>query len=422
MLNILVGFRIFDQTLNIMKRIVSIDFLRGLTIFLMIIVNNPGSWGAWDDVNNVWVNHLFLPLSHAHWNGCTPTDLIFPFFVIIMGCSIAFALSSKKDNDDRSKLLLKVLKRGALIFLLGFLKDNFPYYIITDGGIEMKAISNYRIMGVLQRLGLTFMITGAVFIYTNWKQQIGVLVAVLLGYWGLINIEIADAFTKDLSQMGGFNLGTYIDKLILGESHLWRTSASIPGGWEPEGLLGTITTVGSCLIGVLVGSKILEDKGILEKISFLFSMGAILTVIGLFWDMYFPINKGLWTSTYVLYTGGIATMCIAFSLYIIDAKNIDSFTKPAIHFGSNALTAYLLSELVSSLIHNIPIGEGETVSSIIANSILCFFTKTPFHEITLNHPDLFWAKLASHLYAFLWIIPFYFLIRWMYNKKIFIKV
>ena len=403
------------------NRVISIDFLRGFTIFLMIIVNNPGSWGAWDDINNVWVNHLFLPLSHAHWNGCTPTDLIFPFFVIIMGASIAFALTSKKASGNKTDLLLKVVKRGLLIFLLGFLKDNFPYYIIGEEGIELKAISNYRIMGVLQRLGLTFIFTGIIFIYTNRKQQIGVLVAILLGYWGLINIEIAEAFTKDLSQMGGFNFGTYLDKMILGESHLWRTSDAIPGGWEPEGLLGTITTVGSCLIGVLVGGKILSSNTLLEKISFLFSLGAVLTVLGLFWDMYFPINKGLWTSSYVLYTGGIATMCIAFSLYIIDAKKIDSFTKPAIYFGSNALTAYLLSELVSALVHNIPVGSG-TVSSFIADSILSVFTDTPFHEITLNHPDLYWAKLASHMYAFLWIIPFYFLIRWMYKRKIFIKV
>lgn len=397
------------------QRITSIDFLRGFTIFLMIVVNNPGSWGAWDEVNSVWVNHLFLPLSHSDWNGATPTDLIFPFFIFIMGCSIAFALSKKKETDDKSKLVLKVIKRGGIIFLLGFLKDNFPFYYLENGDIVIKELSNYRIMGVLQRLGLVFAITGTIFIYTKWKQQVIILITILLGYWGLINIEVSSAFTKDLSLPGLFNFGTYIDHLIIGKNHLWRD------GWEPEGLLGTISAVGSCIIGVLAGKYILSNKKLTQKISALFAIGGVLSVLGLWWDLIFPINKGLWTSTYVLYSGGIAMMCTAFSLWIIDYLKYSKFTTPAIKFGSNALTAYLLSEITSSLIHNIPIGDS-TLSSVVANSILKLFTSTPFHEITLGHQDMIWAKIASHLYAFLWIIPFYILLSWMYKKKIFIKV
>lgn len=399
------------------QRILSIDFLRGLTIFLMIVVNNPGSWGAWDNENSEWINHLFLPLSHAAWHGATSTDMIFPFFIFIMGCSIAFALGKKKETQAKNQLIRTVVKRGALIFLLGFLKDNFPFvYFNPEGELLLKEFASYRIMGVLQRLGLVFMLTGTLFLFTNWKQQLYVAVGILLVYWGIIHIEITGEFIKDLNREGLFNFGTYLDHLILGESHLWRN------GWEPEGLLGTVTTsVATCLIGVLSGQWIVSDKTLLEKISGLFAIGGVLVVLGLFWNLVLPINKGLWTSSYVLYSGGIAMLCTAFSLWIIDYLQFTKFTAPAIKFGSNALTAYLLSELVSNLVHFIPV-KGTSVSGLIADSILSIFTSTPYHEIYANHPDLIWAKIASHIYAIVWIIPFYILLSWMYKKKIFIKV
>jgi predicted acyltransferase len=399
------------------QRILSIDFLRGLTIFLMIVVNNPGSWGAWDDVNSLWINHLFLPLSHAAWHGATPTDMIFPFFIFIMGCSIAFALGKKKETQSKNQLVLTVIKRGALIFLLGFLKDNFPFmYFNPEGELLFKEFTSYRIMGVLQRLGIVFMLTGTLFLFTNWKQQLYVAAGILLVYWGIIHVEITGLFVKDLNREGLFNFGTYLDHLILGESHLWRN------GWEPEGLLGTVTTsVATCLMGVLSGQWIVSDKTLLEKISGLFAIGGVLVVLGLFWDMALPINKGLWTSSYVVYAGGIAMLCTAFSLWIIDYLQFTKFTAPAIKFGSNALTAYLLSELVSNLVHFIPF-KGSSLSGYMADGILSIFTSTPYHEIFINHPDLIWAKIASHLYAIIWIIPFYILLSWMYKKKIFIKV
>lgn len=398
------------------KRILSIDFLRGLTIFLMILVNNPGSWGAWDAENEVWVNHLFLPLSHAAWHGCTPTDLIFPFFVFIMGCSIAFALGKKKLNGDKKPLLFKVIKRGALIFLLGFLKDNFPFYALENGELLWKSFGNYRIMGVLQRLGIVFMLAGTIFLFSNWKKQLWIAIGLLLAYWGLIHIEIDGAFVKNLNKEGLHNFGTYLDHLILGKSHLWRN------GWEPEGILGTLTTaLATCLIGVLSGQWITRDQSILNKVSGLFAIGGVLTVLGLFWDMALPINKGLWTSSYVLYTGGIAMMCTAFSLWLIDFLKYQKFTAPAIKFGSNALTAYLLSEMVGNLMYNIPLGDS-TVKGEIVSGLLSVFTATPFHEIFEGHPDMIWAKIVSHLYALLYMVPFYFLLSWMYKKKIFIKV
>ena len=141
------------------ERIVSIDFLRGLTIALMILVNNPGSWGAWDPVNSVWINHLFLPFSHSHWHGCTSTDLIFPFFIFIVGASIAFAIGSKKqDPANHNQLMLRVVKRGLIIFALGVLKDAFPYFHLNEGEYVFSNPLNWRIPGVLQRIGIVFLL------------------------------------------------------------------------------------------------------------------------------------------------------------------------------------------------------------------------------------------------------------------------
>ncbi len=403
------------------QRIVSIDFLRGLTIALMIVVNNPGSWGAWDSENSVWVEHLFLPLSHSHWNGCTSTDLIFPFFIFIVGASIAFAMGGKKlDSSNHKSLILKVVKRGLIIFALGVLKDAFPYWRYDSSTHEYMSWfpDVWRIPGVLQRIGLVFILGGILFIKVNVKSLWLTLVAILLGYWGLLYVEIPDAYQVDLT-VPNKNLGSWLDSKILSENHLWPQSRK--DGWDPESLLGTISALGTCIMGMIAGSFIKGKKTVLEKISGLFVFGGISVVIAIAWDMIFPINKILWTSSYVLYTGGIASMVTGFCIWLMDYKGYQKISKPFIIFGSNALTAYLLSELVSLLIHNIGVGES-TVSGIISDSILRLFTDTPFSEVYSNHSELITIKLASHIYAFLWIIPFYILLRWMYNKKIFVKV
>ncbi len=401
------------------QRIVSIDFLRGLTIALMIVVNNPGSWGSWDSVNSKWINHLFLPFSHSHWNGCTSTDLIFPFFIFIVGASIAFAMGTKRlDVGNHNQLLTRVVKRGAIIFLLGVLKDAFPYFHLVNGDYQAWGPLDWRIPGVLQRIGLVFILGGILFIKASTKGLWISLLIILVGYWGLLYIEIPGAYEVDL-MVPNKNFGSWLDTKILTKDHLWPISRK--DGWDPESLLGTIAAVGSCVMGMLAGKFIKSNKSVLEKVSGLFVAGGIATVLGLAWNILFPINKALWTSSYVLYTGGIASMVTAFCIWLMDYKGHRKIAKPFIIYGSNALTAYLMSELVSLLVHNIKIGE-TSISGHIANFILNWFTDIPFSVILNNHPDLVNAKWASHIYAFLWMIPFYLLLRWMYNKKIFIKV
>jgi predicted acyltransferase len=401
------------------QRIVSIDFLRGLTIALMIVVNNPGSWGMWDSENSKWINHLFLPFSHAHWNGCTSTDLIFPFFIFIVGASIAFAMGTKKlDSSNHGGLIKKVVIRGVLIIVLGILKDAFPFFHLTDAEYEMWGPLQWRIPGVLQRIGLVFILGGILFIKSSTRTLWVSLISILLGYWALINVSIEGVFIADLNKPN-LNIGAYWDEIILTKNHLWPVSRA--EGWDPESLLGTIPAVGTAIMGMLSGLFIKSERSVLDKVSGLFVVGGVATVVALGWNIVFPINKYLWTSSYVLYTGGIAAMLTAFCIWVMDYKGYTKISKPFIVYGSNALTAYILSELVSSFVHHVAI-DGKSISGHIADFILSWFTSTPFTEISVNHTDMIYAKWASHIYAFLWMIPFYILLSWMYKKKIFIKV
>lgn len=381
------------------QRIVSIDFLRGLTIALMILVNNPGNWGE-----------LFTPFSHAHWEGATSTDLIFPFFIFIVGASIAFSMLSKvSDSANHSRLILKVIKRGIIIFLLGFLKDNFPFIIDTAEGYVFKPFDSWRIMGVLQRIGLVYVFAGIIFIKINWKQQVGIIASILLGYWALLNIEIEGAYVLELGKYAGGNIVTYFDNVILGDNHMWKpvnVEAGYVLGWEPEGLLSTIPAIATCLLGVLAGTWIKKDLELLEKIVGLFAVGALLTAISLLWNLVFPFNKGLWSSSYVLYAGGIALMSTGFCMWLMDFKGYSKLAKPFVIFGSNATVAYLMAELCSSLSWFVQVGN-QSLNQYLAGGVNSF----------IPH-----AKIASHTYALLWLIPFFMILRWMYNRKIFVKV
>ena len=381
------------------QRIVSIDFLRGLTIALMIVVNNPGDWGA-----------LFTPFSHAHWNGATSTDLIFPFFIFIVGASISFSLLSKKASSEKhGQLMVKIIKRASVIFLLGLLKDNFPFMLHTDEGLEFKSLDTWRIMGVLQRIGLVYLFAGLIFVKTNWKQQLGIVLSILLGYWALLQLEIDGAYILELDKYAGGNIVSYFDYLVLGDNHMWQQIDLKSGrllGWEPEGLLSTIPAIATCLIGLLAGQWIKRDNEILNKISSLFASGGILTVVALLWNLSFPFNKGLWTSSYVLYSGGIALMCTGFCMWMMDYKGYSKVAKPFVIFGSNATVAYMMAELVSNLVGFIHIDN----------------TSLKGHISGLISDIIPHAKIASHTYAIVWIIPFFLILKWMYNKNIFVKV
>ncbi len=373
-------------------RLLSLDFFRGLTVAAMILVNNPGSWG-----------HIYAPLEHAEWNGCTPTDLIFPFFLFIVGVSISFALESKKDHVKHSSLILIALKRALILFCLGLFLSLFPR-VFTE---PIEAFKTVRIPGVLQRIAVVFFISAVIFIKTTPKTQLRIMISLLVGYWLLMTfIPVPGVGYANLEKET--NLGAWLDRTLLTEAHLWRSART----WDPEGILSTLPAIGTGLFGVLVGSWLKrKDKPDAVKISWMFSIGILSVILGLIWDLFFPINKALWTSSFVLYTGGLATVGLALCYWLIDVQGYKRGTTPFVVYGVNAITVFFLSGLIPRALNMIKVEmpDGST-NGAREWAYQTFFT--PYFS-PIN------ASLAAAIaLVLIWLA----ILWWMYSKKIIIKV
>ncbi|MEX1383969.1 acyltransferase family protein [Lutibacter sp.] len=364
------------------QRLIALDVLRGLTIALMIMVNTPGSW-----------SYVYPPLLHAKWHGCTPTDLVFPFFLFIVGVSMFYSFK-KFDKGISVTSFKKVIKRTLIIFLLGLFLNLFPKF----------DFENVRILGVLQRIAIVYGLTALLCLQFNVKVLKYVFVSILLGYWGLLYFgNPIDSFAET------GNLVQQLDFAILGENHMYK---GLGFTFDPEGLLSSLPSIATVLLGYFVGNIIENSKNTLNTVKSLVVYGVILTVIGLVWGTVFPINKSLWTSTYVLYTGGLALLFLALLLWVIDVKGVRKWTRPFIHFGINPLFIYMFSGLyVQIIIYLIKIkgDNGETISGYgyLYNHI--------FVPIAGN-------MNGSLLFAITHIIFFWFLTYILYKRKIFIKI
>ncbi|MGF1638733.1 MAG: acyltransferase family protein [Cyclobacteriaceae bacterium] len=359
------------------NRLLSLDAFRGFTIAAMIIVNNPGSW-----------SFVYPPLLHAEWHGITPTDLIFPFFLFIVGVSIALAYSRQlAAGREPSSMVAKILKRSLYIFLLGLFLNLFPFF---DFG-------NLRIPGVLQRIAIVFLVCALLFLYTSWKSQAFIGAGLLLLYW-LVFVWIPVPGVGVANLEPGTNIAAWLDSLLI-PGNLYQ------GNWDPEGLLSTLPSIVSGISGMLVG--ILFTKGYHhDRLTiWLFVSGFIAFVSGSVWDWFFPLNKNLWTSSFVLYTSGLAAMTLAFFYFVIDVLGHKRWTKVGLIFGANAITAYVLSGMLARLI-TIKIGDQSIKSAMLSwldNSWLA-----------PQFVSLIWALF----YCTVCFIPVYIL----YKKRIFIKV
>ncbi|WP_026166486.1 acyltransferase family protein [Gracilimonas tropica] len=376
------------------KRLVSLDFFRGATVAAMILVNNPGSW-----------SHIYGPLKHAAWHGWTPTDLIFPFFLFIVGVSIvlAFTKARAKGADDKD-LLNKTLIRAAKIFGLGLALSAFPYLtFIPDFGLHQNLI-DIRIPGVLQRIAICYAIGAVLFLYTKPKTQMVTLGSLLVGYWLLMTFIPVPGHGAGAIDTSDGNLAAYIDQIILG-SHMWKAN------WDPEGFLSTLPAIGSTLIGIWTGRMLMskQDSESSRTLQF-FVWGFILIILGYAWSWIFPINKNIWTSSYTLFTGGQAMCIFGLSYWFIDVKEKQKFTDWGVAFGLNAITVFFMSGIIGRLLYIITFNyRGET-----------FTVKSWIYEIVLN--SIASPINASLIYAIIWIILFYFLATWMKRKDIIIKV
>ncbi|NTE05380.1 DUF5009 domain-containing protein [Agrobacterium tumefaciens] len=381
------------------QRLLSLDFFRGLTVAAMILVNNPGSWG-----------HIYAPLEHAEWNGCTPTDLIFPFFLWIVGVSIAFAMSSSKaDPSTHQKTIIRAIKRGITLYLLGFFLAIFGKImaVIIDGKSLLEAFQTVRLLGVLQRIGIVFIISSIIFLRVSNKGIFKLFIAILAIYWALMTfVPVPGIGYANLEKET--NLAAWIDRGILTEAHTWASSKT----WDPEGVLSTLPAIATCLFGILVGVW-LRNKKVDQptKVAWLFTSGVAAVILGLLWDLQFPINKALWTSSYVLYAGGLASISLALCYWLIDVQGYKRITTPFVVYGVNAITVFFLAGLMPRVLNLIKFSNGDGTKSALLEKIYATFY-TPFFS-PIN---------ASLLWAITYVLGFYVLLYFMYKKNIIIKV
>tara|TARA_R110002012_G_scaffold253330_1_gene432344 strand:+ start:9220 stop:10311 length:1092 start_codon:yes stop_codon:yes gene_type:complete len=361
------------------NRIVAVDIFRGMTIVMMILVNNPGTWAA-----------VYAPFLHADWHGYTPTDLVFPFFLFIVGTSIAFAYQNKTTTANTyKKITVRSLKLIGLGLFLGAFTITFPFF---------KEFSSIRFPGVLQRIGVVFFISAILFINFKWKTLISITIFILVGYWlamGFIPVEgVAPTFERAPN-----NLANYIDLKVLG-NHMWKKD------YDPEGFLSTIPAVASCLLGIFTG-LILNSKQE-KKATILMGIGGTLLLIGHLWDLIFPINKALWSSSFVLVTAGWSNLILALIYYCTDIKKI-KFGTAFKYAGANAIAVFFLSSFIAKLFGLIKVdADGTSIHSWLFNTIYVY------EGISLQASSLFYALSVTSFY----LGVAYFL----YKRQIFIKV
>jgi predicted acyltransferase len=323
------------------NRYLSLDVFRGLDIALMIIVNSPGNWET-----------TFSPLLHADWHGFTLTDLVFPTFLFVVGNSMSFSMK-KYETMGSSAFFKKVLKRFAIIFLLGFLMYWFPFF---ENG-QLKPLAETRIFGVLQRIALCYLFASILLYYVKTKTAIIFSIAALVLYH-IILIAFGD-----LTLTG--NAVLKLDLWLIGPSHMYQGEGI---AFDPEGLLSTLPAIVNVVAGYVTGKFIQKNGQNFETVAKLMMMGFALVLAGLAWDLLLPINKKLWTSSFVLLTSGIDLFAIAVLVYILDMQKVKRWTYFFEVFGKNPLFIYLLSELFIISLFSIPV-EGGSLYGWIAQNV-----------------------------------------------------
>ena len=444
-------------------RLISLDVFRGMTIAGMVLVNNPGTWSA-----------IYDPLEHAAWHGITPTDYIFPFFLFIVGVAIPIALKKRMQNGVTKDLYLKIIQRAATIFALGLLMSMIPFFQFNDstgipylikillvlsfsaalflyllekktaaaitaaasavvvlgfyfagGEIVWYNFATMRIPGVLQRIAVCYLIVSLIFLHTNWKQQTAISIGLLLVYWLLMTIIPVPGCDVTTVDDKACNLAAWLDRAILTEAHMWR-SAKV---FDPEGILSTIPAIVTTLSGVLTGSwltrsvnsqtDLTEGKSEIRHTTFqietaagLFFAGTVLLAIGWSWSLVFPLNKSLWTSSYVVYTSGLALLTLGVCYWLIDIKGYKRWSWPFVVFGVNALALFVFSGIMARLLGMIRLAGPEEGKDITLQQWI-------FGQAFLSWLTPINASLA---YAISFILFWLFLMWLLYRKRIYIKV
>lgn len=361
------------------NRLLSLDVFRGAVIAAMILVNNPGDW-----------QQVFAQLLHAEWHGWTFTDLVFPFFLFIVGAAMVFSLSKRV-----APVYKKIIRRFVVLFLLGLFLNAFPYF----------DFANLRIPGVLQRIAVCYLMAAIIFLHSSKRGQCLWAAGLLFLYWALMEWYPVPGTGAGLYEKGA-NFAAYIDNLLL-KGHMWAYSRT----WDPEGIISTLPAITTTLSGILAGHLLKSEKTPVKKAGILFLSGIAAAAAGLTWNIALPINKSLWTASYAVFTAGLASICLSIIYYLIDVRGVRRGIGPFRVFGMNAIAVYVLSVIVAKL------------------SGLIRFTGAEGNMVTLKTRiyDTFFAswpggKFSSLVYALFFILIMY-LFNWiLYKKKIFIKI
>jgi len=375
------------------QRFLSLDVVRGITIAFMIMVNNNGGSGSWRFMN------------HAHWNGLTPTDLVFPTFVFVVGVSVVFAFEARlAKGATRATLAVHTAQRAAVLFVLGLIVNGFPFF----------ALAHFRVYGVLQRIAVCYLVVSLFYLWDRraWTKAVALFVA-LVGYWALLRFAPIpgigtpgrDVPFMDMTR----NLVSWVDRGVF-PNHLYL-------GWadhntrDPEGLLSDLPAIGSALMGMLTGLWLRSRKSIPVKSAGLAAASVTSLVLGYLWSLEFPLNKNMWTSSFVLVAGGYSLALLTFAFWAVEQRGWrKGWTFPWLVFGSNAIGAYMFSELVPGILGNIHVmsdGKSLDLSAFI------------FSHVFAHIADPGWAAFGwSFCFTAFCFIPVWIL----YRKKIFLKV
>ncbi len=392
------------------QRYVALDVLRGMTVAGMILVNNPGSW-----------SHIFAPLEHAKWAGCTPTDLVFPFFLFVVGAAMAFSFA-KYNESLTAASTKKLLKRGVLIFLVGLALNAFPFLPtnlnpnLSYGENLAEYWRHVRIFGVLQRIAMCYILGGLIALWLQKPKKIIPAMAFLMVIHWMILLLIGDPSAemvngaKGALSLAGQGAGA-IDIAIAGENHIYH-GFGIP--FDPEGLLGMLS--GSCtlLMGFLLGNLIRTHENKIEVVTKLYTIGLISVAAGYVWGNWLPIIKALWTGSYVLYAGGWSTIMLAFFIYFIDVKGKEKIFTPFKALGMNPLFAFVMAGLFAKILGRII---KWTVADGSSYSCLSWFYKNVCVAIVGEN-----NQVSSLMFALCYVVVFTAMAMVLYRKRIIIKL
>lgn len=369
------------------QRYFSLDVLRGLTIALMVLVNTPGSWSS-----------IYAPFKHAAWHGFTLTDLVFPTFLFVIGNAMSFSLS-KYEEKGESAFWKKVLKRSFLIFGIGLFLSAFPFVYRENGDIVLKDLSSIRIMGVLQRIALCYFFASVILHYLNLKKALWLSAVILLVYWGVM-WYFGDQ--PDPYSLQG-NAALKFDLLIFPEENLWK-GFGVP--FDPEGLLSTFPAIVNIIAGYASGKFIQNSNSKIKAVLWLAGIGLLLLGLGMLWDIFFPINKGIWTSSFVIFSTGWDLLILGGLILIIEIAGFKKWTYFFEAFGKNPLFIFIMSGLVVMLMNVIWINGTALKPWIYQNAYLSWLTQYN----------------ASLAFALSYMLLMWLLGYWLDKNKIYIKV